>query len=103
MRVARCPVDMNEVARVDRPVMNNPCLTETVKGFAQLLPEAAQRSVRAAAPRADRLDAGGEVLGVAFEPKLQPARQILLAELLAGLPVVQGVAVRREQRRRGAD
>ena len=36
--------------------------------------------------------------GVAFKPKLQPPRQILLAELLAGLPVVQGVAVRREQR-----
>jgi len=34
LRVARRAVDVNEVASVDRPVMNDPGLSQTLKGFA---------------------------------------------------------------------
>ena len=98
LRVARRAVDVNEIAGVDRPMMDDSGLAKPFERFAQLLAETAQGAVRAAAARADGFDPGGEILCMAFEPELQPARQILLAELLARLPVVEGVAVGREQR-----
>ena len=65
LRIARRAVDVNPIAGVDHPVVNDPGLFETVEGFAKLLPEAAQRSVGAAAACADGGDAGRKILGMA--------------------------------------
>jgi hypothetical protein len=79
---------MNEVALIDSPIMNDTRRFEIIKGGFKFTLEIAQRCVAASASVADRLNARGEVLGVAFKPKLQPSRQILLAELLAAFPIV---------------
>jgi len=95
--VARRADDMNKVAGVDRPIMDDRGLFEAIKGLAQLLPEAAAasrlccRTACGSSPRPWQNSAHG------FRAKVAASGQVFLAEHLAGLPVVQGVAARREQ------
>src|SRR5271155_1006339 len=78
--------------------MNNARRFQVVERFAKPATKKTQILIHAPAPLTDHLNARGKVLRMAFKPKLQPSGQVFLAELLAGLPVVQGVAIGREQR-----
>ena len=95
--VARRPVDMNKVAGIDSPMVNDARRFEVVERITKRGTKTRQRSCAASASVADNCNARGKILRMAFKPKLQPPRQILLAQVLPRRPIVECVARRHEK------